>query len=412
MSSLATVINSFVSAFLASCSDASASAAVMLSAPFASQPIDQLNLSSAHLLICAALLLLASYFSFTVTAASYKIMKAILIEPSHFELQQDSEAVEIELTSINAVTQQKTGDPASDTAAPDNQPEATDTNSYSNSEDKSAVVSSSQPKFTLRSRRNSIRSRPKSPSDIGYVNLTFDLVGPDNNIFIPPNHERITLITDDDIEYDNDIKDHICTDDPPESYEIPKEKKPFEYYLTWDLPVDELEQLTYSEKSRRFYFLTNHGEIKKEAEPPEPIIVSTEIELYHEPLKPMNLITDLIQQANRIDIPNYQIELLKLNHQLTHSYLKTLEMKKFDFSPVMILKGRFDFFRQFKFKQSAINLDKKVAKSEQIIEKSVINSQMQRNTLNFRGKFSLNTCVPRHQIDLNIFNPKISLKYH
>ena len=40
---------------------------------------------------------------------------------------------------------------------------------------------------------------------------------------------------------------------------IHRSKQAFEYYLRWDLPDDELEQLSYAEKARRFYILKSYS---------------------------------------------------------------------------------------------------------------------------------------------------------
>ena len=40
---------------------------------------------------------------------------------------------------------------------------------------------------------------------------------------------------------------------------IHRSKQAFEYYLRWDLPDDELEQLSYAEKARRYYILKSYG---------------------------------------------------------------------------------------------------------------------------------------------------------
>lgn len=124
-------------------------------------------------------------------------------------------------------------------------------------------------------------------------------------------------------------------------------KKPFEYYLKWQLPVEEIECLTYTEKSQRFYHLTTFGECAeaKEAEPPEIILELERVEpvkeqetkficavpviqTYKKPSPitqkniPMNLLSDLIHQANQIDTCHFQMVLLKMNSIFVCSFLK------------------------------------------------------------------------------------------
>ena len=171
----------------------------------------------------------------------------------------------------------------------------------------------------------------------------------------------------------------------------PLEKKPFEYYLRWDLSMDELGQLSYSEKCRRFYLLSKYGEVKQEAKPPG---TSRLKELPPEPAKPMNLISDLVQQANSIDISDFQVQLLKLNHQLVQSHLKRIGMIKFNFSPPYILSGIFDLSRKYKFKQPTIKLD------------SFIDDRLNRKS--FDSGFSMNR-IQCYAIGYNIFNPKLKL---
>ena len=491
MLSLATVIN-FTSDIFASCSTAAVSAASKLSS-FSFASVDQLNLNYAPFLIYSLLLSLACYFAFN----SLAVMSNLLKTPNSFD-QEESDDSEIELSSIDPLVQLKLI--KEDSAA---EPEVIDTtvnsastsNTEKRTESSTALVIYQPSKVFQRSRRNSIKSRSKGPCDIGYVNLSFTLTGPDNNIIVPPNHERITLI-------DDNASDIFA--DPQESASPLLEKKPFEYYLRWDLSMNELEQLSYSEKCRRFYLLSKYGEINLESKPPEmahdavdqeakppetahdavkkkakslgtsqaeveqevntpgtaPVEINQEVNppgiahieinqeanppeiaygivkqeskspgtsqaevkqevkspntahdavnqgtkpaeisqlkgLPPEPAKPMNLISDLVQQASSIDIPTFQVKLLKLNHQLVHSHLKQIEMKKFNFSPSNILRRIYDLSSKNQLKQSAIRLD------------SAIDDRSNRK--NLRGSFSLTTNQCYATIDYDIFNPKLKL---
>lgn len=400
MSSLATIFKYRASVLLASCQ----ADAVKLSSPAASE----LNLNYIPLILFISLLSLACYFSFTVVNSAFKVMNDLFKEPSAFgfEPENDQEPIEIEMVSIDSVIQRK--------SAKSHDAMVVDTEVPVVSTSVDALITQKPLKMIQRSRRNSIKSRSKRPGDIGYVNLTFTLTGPDDNIVVPPNHERITLVDDTEDEEKPEQQDDgnepqkLEQKDDGNDLREPeqKEKKPFEYYLRWDLPMDELDELTYAEKYRRFYLLNTFGESKKE---PEKTIEAVQAENIHQPhplelVKPMNLISDLVHQANQIDIPKFQVHLLKLNHQLTQSYLKRLELRKFDASPSIILRGLFEFPRRYQLRQPAINLDAVIK-----LTPIRVDSNAKRNEKCHRGSFSLNT-NRYHQLDLNIFNPKLHLK--
>lgn len=176
-----------------------------------------------------------------------------------------------------------------------------------------------------KSRRNSL---PKSP----FKTIELDVEIQEIQIPLPPNHERITLIED----------------EPMES-----EKKPFEWYLRWDLSDYELETLSYAEKARRFYHLTNYGEVQLQPETAEERRVEQSetcceaVGFYHLPIKPpeeekpINLITDVLNQT--IDIPSHLMHLLKKNHHLTSSFLRNLPPRKEDLTITSMLRGRINY---------------------------------------------------------------------
>ena len=129
-----------------------------------------------------------------------------------------------------------------------------------------------------------------------------------------------------------------------------RQAKPFHWFLRWNLPDEDLQLLTYSEKACRFYLLSNFGEAKEPAvevqllikEEEERSVVSYQAqekgqELYQEPeppedeiftllphhrkhLLPLNFLSDLINQT--VDISVFQVILLRLNHELTRSVIK------------------------------------------------------------------------------------------
>lgn len=139
-------------------------------------------------------------------------------------------------------------------------------------------------------------------------------------------------------------------------YLAPREE--VEWFMRWDLTVDELASLSYSQKARRFYVLTTTKESEviqlnknvnsnanvldaqliQSPEPPEPntmIKMDLTLEFKHPIIKPMNILSELVAAADRIDINAHQIYLLRRNHELTISFIekqmsliKTIKKKK------------------------------------------------------------------------------------
>jgi hypothetical protein len=164
--------------------------------------------------------------------------------------------------------------------------------------------------------------------------------------------------------------------EPPKLHSTVR-KKPIEYYLRWDLSDEELEELNYSEKCRRFYFLRHnnvpsepitqekqmsetkihqqehHFPIERSStneSPPNQIMPHPPEGFYQEPdddkddiiyqendtffskppmikytpnyeIIPMNNIKSILDCQSQINIPNMQSFLLRLNNKLTQSFL-------------------------------------------------------------------------------------------
>ena len=101
-------------------------------------------------------------------------------------------------------------------------------------------------------------------------------------------------------------------DDKPQI--VPPSVKSFEYYLRWDLPDEELEQLSYSEKAKRYYILTNPPAIKVDApqlgekESSNPTVPLEQdqalLESANEPIiRPdSNLKVELLKEATKLDV--------------------------------------------------------------------------------------------------------------
>lgn len=111
-------------------------------------------------------------------------------------------------------------------------------------------------------------------------------------------------------------------------------KSPFEWYLRWTLPKEELEKLTYAEKARRYYHLTTFGE-PAEVEAINDT-VNQDVIIPSKPKQkqknnyrviPMNLSLVLANQANLSDILQIQMQILKMNSKFICSFLKTLKLK-------------------------------------------------------------------------------------
>lgn len=171
----------------------------------------------------------------------------------------------------------------------------------------------------IKSRRNSL---PKS----SFKTIELEVEIQEILFQMPTNQERITLIEDE-----------------------PIMKKRFESYLRWDFPDSELETLNYAEKARRFYHLTNYGEVQFESVE-QACCEETAVGFYHLPIKPpeeelkskpINLITNLVNQT--INIPSHLMYLLKKNHQLVSSFLKNLSLRKEDLIITSVLTGRIDY---------------------------------------------------------------------
>lgn len=215
-------------------------------------------------------------------------------------------------------------------------------------------VSLAEPQTTSNSssssRRSSLKNRRcKGPDHPNYLNLKFDFAGPDNSLIVLPDHPRISLFTDEpvsaeDLGMEETLNQAEAAEGVAIQAQLPNDtikvsdndKKPFEWYLRWDLPHGELEKLTYSEKARRFYHLSNFGEVFIEVEPPEAIELTedhqdpdTEIlkqpELLKQPIVPVNQLSDLVKQANQVNVPQTQMHLLKLNSLLNCSFLNRLK---------------------------------------------------------------------------------------
>jgi hypothetical protein len=388
MLSLATTTFNFNTEVLASCSFASTKLAA-----YSIDLIDQLSSRNVPLLVCSLLLSLACYFAFnSLNGTKTKVYKIKV--PSKYNLELKGCAQEIELSSIDPVMQLK---PESAPLEPNVTDPSISTSTHSiekKAENSTALIIYQPSKVYQRSRRNSIKSRCKGPGEIGYVNLTFSFTGPDNKTIVPLDHERIKLVVD---------EEEITAVVKSNSQEAPDLKKPFEYYLRWDLKTIELEKLSFSEKSRRFYLFSKYGEIKnQESKPPDQVQVLGEVyELPPEPAaKPANLITNLMQQADFIDIPEFQIQLLKLNHQLVQSNLNRIEKRKFSLSSANILRGLFDFSAKNNLKLPAIDLD--------VVASKVKVASEQWSKKKYPDPIEIKT-KSYNPIDFTRFNPKLIL---
>ena len=161
----------------------------------------------------------------------------------------------------------------------------------------------------------------------------------------PPNHDCITLVKDDDNEDDQrDAKqDTQVHSEFAQTSEV-QEKKTFNWYLRWDLPDEELENLSYSEKTRRFYHLSTFGEFALPAEEEASEAQPRRFQLEDNKIfttgnsrtsdivitgnrSASNLILDLALHVHRIDIPKFQVELLKCNILFICGFLKTQKRK-------------------------------------------------------------------------------------
>ena len=206
-------------------------------------------------------------------------------------------------------------------------------------------------------------------------------------IKFPRNHSRISLIECNENERPKEeaIKQDIQCPQEPREHNF-ESQKTFEYFLKWNLSMEELEKLTYAEKSRRFYHLEKHGEAKMYQDPPEEQFKDVQIssgkqeqppefdtnEYAHfdqEPLtnqtefiintcgkvlldedpndaainkKPLNILSELVKLANNIDISSIQMNLLKMNSLLTCSLLKETYSKRFKINLTEILKLSFN----------------------------------------------------------------------
>lgn len=200
-----------------------------------------------------------------------------------------------------------------------------------------------QPRSKAQSRRASL---PKNEFKFIDLNITRN----NKVLIIHKDSDRITLVPDDSEAINESRKQQQGQRD---------EKKPFEWYLRWNLPAEELEKLSYSEKARRFYILTNIDETPFFTDPPPPEVENghsqdqdnnldhQQVQVFQpahiEPYKPINLLSSIIATSNAIDIPKLQMYLLKMNQRLTYSLTKRLEANKFDYSPQSCLRGQIDF---------------------------------------------------------------------
>jgi hypothetical protein len=317
MLSLATAAFNFATEVLASCSLAS----TKLSS-YSFDFIDQLSSDHVPLLVYSLLLSLACYY-FAFNSPNAKKVPFIKT-PRKYNPKLKGCTQEIELSSIDTVVQWK---PESAPLEPNvTGPSISASADSSEKKAKNSTALIIYQPSRQRYIRNSIKSRCKGPGEIGYVNLTLSFSGPDNKTIAPFDHEPIKLVVNEE-----EVNPEVI----PDAQEALDLKKPFEYYLRWDLTPLALEQLSFSEKSRRFFLLSADGEIKhQEAKPPDQVQVIGEVEeLPPEPAaKPTNLIKDLTQQADFIDILEFQVQLLKLNHQLVHSHFNIIQKRKyFDF---------------------------------------------------------------------------------
>lgn len=193
-----------------------------------------------------------------------------------------------------------------------------------------------EPQKKIKSRRNSL---PKSP----FKTIVLDTEVQNFIVPLSPKHKCIPLIIEDkekDQFEGNDLInlefDHCYIDQIQEQLQ----GTPFEWYLHWDVPADELESLCYSERSARFFHLTKYGEIKIQH---HPAIKPPEGQVVQVFKKPINLISDIVASANNINIPEYIMRLLKQNHLLTSSLLKGVNPRKEDYCITSVLRGKIDY---------------------------------------------------------------------
>lgn len=200
-----------------------------------------------------------------------------------------------------------------------------------------------------------------------------------------PNHHKSIIVSDQILQVTNDSKKELKID--PAIQDTMLEAK---WYLRWDLSSEELESLSYSEKVRRFFILSNcmkrNDLVIEPSEPPEIESQEGEESFSHdrdgdhdkiddndenndiqikvhqqmirpiESPKPINCLSSIISKSNSINIPQFQIDLLKMNQSLTLSLTSRLEAKKFDYSPQSCMKGKIDF-SNFMKQRIPINLD-------------------------------------------------------
>jgi hypothetical protein len=246
MLSLATAAFNFANEVLASCSLAS----TKLSS-YSFDFMDQLSSDHVPLLVYSLLLSLTCYYFAFNSPNAKKVPFIKTLRKYNPKLKGCTQ--EIELSSIDTVVQWK---PESAPLEPN--VTGPSISASADSSEKKAKNSTTliiyQPSRVYQSHiRNSIKSRCKGPGEIGYVNLTLSFSGPDNKTIAPFDHERIKLVVNEE-----EVNPEVIHD-AQEALDL---KKPFEYYLRWDLTPLELEQLSFSEKSRRFFLLSTDGEIK------------------------------------------------------------------------------------------------------------------------------------------------------
>lgn len=242
------------------------------------------------------------------------------------------------------------------------------------------TISIEEPKKKIKSRRNS-HSLTKSP----FKTIELDVEVQEFKVPLSPNHERITLIEDDEDEaklevIENNYSFYNGLGQPKQNDHI--EEKPFEWHLNWDLPDDELAGLSFTEKPRQFHqkqiieyknepesnfklfelflcrnvpadnlecqktmrfcYLTDYGDIRRQheldAKPPEDQSI---VQIVSN--KPRNNISQLITTAHNIDMPEYMIQLVKRNHQLTSSFLNLTSLRRDDYCMSSMLRGRIDY---------------------------------------------------------------------
>ena len=135
------------------------------------------------------------------------------------------------------------------------------------------------------------------------------------------------------------------------SHSLHSTNVPFECCLKWDLTTEELKGLSYSEKARRFYILTNQGEFVKDnedshalepqtqkdsvvalseqANETETSKISRELSPINElavvPFKPMNYLHDLKIQCDEFDVHKIEFIIMKKNSKLAMSFLQKLD---------------------------------------------------------------------------------------